>query len=157
MNFIKIREATLDDLPVLLQFEQEIITIERAFDETLKTDKINYYDLKSMLKNKTACIAVAETEGSIIGSGYAKIIKSKHYLQHEFYSYLGFMFVDEHFRGQGINQSLISFLKDWSISKNIFEVRLDVYAFNNAAVKAYTKAGFKPNLVTMRLDLKKPF
>ncbi len=31
------------------------------------------------------------------------------------------------------------------------EIRLDVYAQNESAIKAYEKAGFEPHLLTMRL------
>jgi hypothetical protein len=37
-----IRKATIDDLPVLLQFEQGIISAERPFDSTLLPDPISY-------------------------------------------------------------------------------------------------------------------
>ena len=36
MDQLKIRVATIKDLPLLLEFEQGVITAERPFDPTLK-------------------------------------------------------------------------------------------------------------------------
>ena len=41
---VNIRTATLDDLPVLLNFEQEIIKAERPFDVTIKEGPVSYLD-----------------------------------------------------------------------------------------------------------------
>jgi hypothetical protein len=45
MNKINIRKARLEDLNILLKFEQGIITPTYAFP-TLKEGKINYYDIE---------------------------------------------------------------------------------------------------------------
>ena len=44
MATITFREATLEDKPKLLQFEQQLIAYERPFDSILKED-CTYYDL----------------------------------------------------------------------------------------------------------------
>jgi hypothetical protein len=41
MSGIKIREATLDDLQTLLEFEQGVIAAERPMDSGLKEGPIN--------------------------------------------------------------------------------------------------------------------
>ena len=150
---IIIRSAILEDLPILYDFEQGIIDYERPFDETLKTGKINYYDLEAMIGSKKTEVAVAVVNREIVGSGYVKIKKGKSYLQHDIYGYLGFMFVKPDFRGLGINRQIISHLKDWARSINISELRLDAYDENLSAVKAYEKAGFRKQLVNMRMKL----
>lgn len=50
MKEIHYRPAIIDDLPILYEFEQGIITAERPYDETLKTHHITYYDLEEMIK-----------------------------------------------------------------------------------------------------------
>ena len=153
MNEIKIRNAKIEDLPVLLQFEQGIIEYERPFDSTLDVDPISYYDLEELINSEKAHVVVAELDGQLVGSGYAKILPAKVYLDHEYYSYLGFMYTDPKHRGSGINRMIISSLKDWSKKKGIVEMRLEVYDENDSAVRAYEKAGFKKNMVEMRLRL----
>ena len=39
----KVRKATLDDMPVLLKYEQGIIKAERPMDPTIKDGSIHYY------------------------------------------------------------------------------------------------------------------
>jgi ribosomal protein S18 acetylase RimI-like enzyme len=153
MDQITIRKASLQDLDTLFRFEQGVITAERPFDTTLKTGNIHYYELEEMITATHIEIVVAELAGELIGSGYARIEKAKHYLQHEHHAYLGFMYVDPDHRGKGVNKKIIDALKNWAISQNITEFRLDVYANNASAIKAYEKAGFNSHMVEMRMGL----
>jgi ribosomal protein S18 acetylase RimI-like enzyme len=150
---IKIRKAKLEDLPILLEFEQELIAAERPFDTTLKPAKINYYDIQKMIMASHIEVAVAEINNKIVGSGYARIEEAKPYLSHQHYGYLGFMYTNPQYRGNGINANIIDYLKQWCISKNIHELRLDVYNDNDSAIKAYEKVGFKKHLINMRIAL----
>lgn len=152
MNII-VRKATLSDLPKLLEFEQGVIKAERPFDPQLKPDPITYYDLELLIDSEDAEVLVAVDDGNIIASGYALIKQSKPYLKSPRQSYLGFMFVDPDYRGQRINQLIVDGLIDWSRSKGVYEIILDVYDGNQAAIRAYEKAGFEKNLVQMRLNL----
>lgn len=151
---VKIRKAHQKDLPELLAFEQAIIEFERPFDPTLKDSKISYYDVKGMITAKEVEMLVAEYQGQLIGSGYAHIMRSEPYLKHKKNAYLGFMYVVPEFRQKGINGLIVERLKQWCLSKDISEIRLDVYSENIAAMAAYEKAGFIKNLVEMRIDLK---
>ena len=153
MHNITIRKAHPDDLKKLLEFEQGIITAERPFDPTLKEGKIHYYDIEKMISALHIEVLVAESDSEIIGSGYARLEAAKPYLNHKTYAYLGFMYTDPNHRGKGVNSRIIEALKDWCRSKNIFELRLDVYNDNAPAIKAYEKVGFKKYLINMRMGL----
>lgn len=153
MENIQVRTARLEDLDTLLQFEQGVITAERPFDETLKEGHIHYYNLKAMIESPGTEVVLAEVDGEVAGSGYARIEDSKPYNQHTRHAYLGFMYVPPQHRGKGINGKIIEALKSWAVSKGITELRLDVYHGNEAAIKAYEKAGFSKLLVNMRLGL----
>jgi GNAT superfamily N-acetyltransferase len=150
---IHIRKATLEDLAVLLEFEQGIITAERPFDPTLKEGKISYYNIEKMISAPDVEVVVAVLNNQIIGSGYARIENAKPYLNHQLYAYLGFMFTHPDHRGKGVNALIIETLKNWVIAHNIFEMRLDVYNDNPSAIKAYEKIGFKKHLINMRVGL----
>ena len=151
---ISTRTATLKDLPILLEFEQALINFERPFDVTLKEEKISYYDIKAMILSDEVEVIVAVDEKNVVGSGYARIQLAKPYLKHQNLGYLGFMYVKNSHRGKGINKLVIDALHTWVISKKTFEVRLDVYADNPGAIKAYEKAGFSKHLINMRRSLK---
>ena len=148
-----VRKATLEDVPVLLEFEQGLIKAERPMDETIKDGKISYYDVSEFIKNDDSELYVVELNGEIVASGYAKIKPDRHYLKHAKQGYLGFMFVPENRRGKGYNKLIIDALKAWCRERQVFEIRLDVYDVNHSAIRAYEKAGFKKHLITMRMNL----
>ncbi|MBL7560416.1 GNAT family N-acetyltransferase [Olleya sp. YSTF-M6] len=153
MAAITFREATLEDKPKLLQFEQQLIAYERPFDSVLK-ENCTYYDLDYLIQSNDTKLIVATTNNHLIACGYAKVVKAKPYHNIDTYTYMGFMYVDPKFRGQGIIQDIIEQLKQWSISLNIFETRLEVYSDNESAIKAYQKKGFKNRMIEMKMILK---
>ena len=147
-----VRKATLDDLPVLLEFEQGLIRAERPMDPTIKDGKISYYDIGEFIRSEDSDVYIVEREGEILASGYARIKPDRHYLKHERMGYLGFMFVPEEHRGQGLNKLIMDRLIEWCKNRGLSEIRLDVYQTNEPALRAYEKAGFKRHLITMRLN-----
>lgn len=151
-----VRKATLEDVPVLLEFEQGLIKAERPMDPTIKEGKISYYDVSEFIKNDDSTLYVVELNNQIVASGYAKIKPDRHYLKHGKQGYLGFMFVPEEHRGKGYNKLIMDALIQWCKERNIFEIRLDVYDVNQPAIRAYEKAGLKKHLITMRLNLNEP-
>ena len=146
-----IRKAVPDDLDTLLSFEQGIIYTERPFDPTLRDGPIHYYDLKAMMHDDNIALLVAEYEGEIIGSGYARLEESKPYLKHHRHAYLGFMYVHPGYRGKGVNAQIVEALRDWARERQITELRLDVYCENSPAISAYEKVGFKKHMMEMRM------
>ncbi len=153
MNKFKVRSAKVSDLPKLLDFEQGIIETERPMDPTLKSGHINYYDIEAMIKSESAEVCVVTHHEKIIASGYAKIKASKDYVNHKQHAYLGFMYVDENYRGQGVNGLVVDALKAWTREQGLKEIRLEVYADNPAAIKAYEKTGFYQHIIRMRVKL----
>ncbi|MEM9929449.1 MAG: GNAT family N-acetyltransferase [Bacteroidota bacterium] len=147
---ITTRHATLADLPVLLEFEQGIILAERPMDPTLKPDPISYYDVGAMIADEEIAVMVAVDGDLIVGSGYAKAKASDHYVEPAVHCFLGFMFVRDAYRGQGINGLVTEALLTWARERGFTEVRLRVYDDNEGAIRAYEKVGFKRHLVEMR-------
>jgi ribosomal protein S18 acetylase RimI-like enzyme len=150
---INIRASQLSDLDKLLEFEQGVIVSERPFDKSLIDGEITYYKLEKLIANENARLVVAEHEGKLVASGYALLKKSKPFEKHEYYSYLGFMFVKPEYRRNGINKKIIDSLIDWSKNKGVTEIRLDVFEQNKSAVYAYEKIGFSKTLVNMRMEV----
>lgn len=153
MSSIVIRGASRDDLPTLLEFEQGVIEAERPMDAGLKEGPINYYDLERLITSPDIRLAVAEIYGKLVGCGYARLDSAKPYLKYDRQSYLGFMYVLPDFRGKGINHLILDDLCEWTRSRGVTEVRLEVYPNNTAAIRAYEKTGFKPYLLQMHRTL----
>lgn len=150
---IEIRPAGIEELAILFGFEQGIVATERPFDPTLKEGEIHYYDLEALITSPESEVLVAVADGVPVGAGYAKIKKGEPYHRFSEYAYLGFMYVEPSFRGQGINKMILDHLIDWARKRNITEIRLQVYEENTIAKNAYVKAGFTPTLLTMRMEI----
>jgi len=147
---VTIRTATLKDLPILLEFEQQLISVERPMDISLEQDKkINYYDIGEFITSNKAQVFVAIKENEIVGSGYGLIKENKPHFREKHFGHVGFMFVKNECRGHGIGQLVLQAIFNWFKAKNIREIRLQVYPNNPNAIRAYEKVGFKKNLVEM--------
>ena len=151
---ITIRKATTEDLSILYEFEQGVLHAERPMDKTLKATKTYYYDIPNLISDLKVELVIAEINGVIAGCGYARIKQARDCFQFDQFCYLGFMFTKEDYRGKGVNKTIMNYLYDWSLSKGIYEVRLEVYPSNNAAIKAYEKVGMQATMHTMRIDLR---
>lgn len=150
---ISIRAAIPEDLPILLKFEQGIISAERPYDKTLKPDPISYYDIGAMISDTDAEVAVAVSGERLIGSGYAIKKASRHYLNPPFHAFIGFLYVEPDFRGQGVNQRVLDHLFAWARANDLPEIHLTVYPDNAPAIRAYEKVGFEPYILEMRMNL----
>lgn len=147
---IKIRKATLDDLQVLLSFEQQLIDVERPMDSSLEQKKkINYYDIPKFITSTTAEMFVAIDKNEIVGCGYGLIKENKSKFSQKKHGYIGFIYVKDEYRGNRISKSIFEAIFNWFRLNNIKEVRLTVYQKNLPAINAYEKIGFKKSLVEM--------
>lgn len=152
-NTISLRSASKKDVPTLLDFEQAIIEYERSFEENMQVEHFHYYDLDEMIQLDNARVIVAEHNSKVVGSGFVHIRKGRHYLKNEYHAYLGFMYIDPEYRGQGLNKKIVDELILWAKTKELDVVCLTVFAENKSAIRAYEKAGFHQNLIEMRLNL----
>lgn len=150
---VNIRKSKLRDLGKLLQFEQALIAFERPFDKSFKDNEITYYNLEKLITDENSELVVAELDGKIIGSGCASLKKSEPFEKHENFCYLGFMYVEPSYRRKGINRKILNSLIDWSKSKGLVEIRLEVYDKNKSAISAYEKFGFNKTTVKMRIEI----
>lgn len=153
MKKVTIRPARSSELAVLKRFEQGIISAERPYDHMLKPDPISYYDIDDLIQSPDAEVAVAAYEEQLIGSGYVKKKRSRHYVSPDYHAFIGFLYVEPEYRGQGVNRKILDYLFAWARANKLPEVHLTVYPDNDAALRAYGKMGFRPYLTEMRVNL----
>lgn len=147
-----VRQAKIEEIETLLEFEQGIVTAERPFNPCLKEGEIHYYDLAKLIESPQSSVFVAELDDELIASGYVLEKEAVDYLKHDRYAYLGFMFVKPEHRGKGVNQKILDALLNWAKERGLTEIRLEVFSENQPAIKAYEKAGFKSLLLEMRME-----
>ena len=102
MNQITIRKATLNDLDILLKFEQGVVEAERPFNPLLKDSDVHYYNINEMITAGHIELLVALSGDEVIGVGYSRIENAKPYMKYEQHAYLGFMYVVPAYRGKGV-------------------------------------------------------
>ena len=151
MNQTQIRRATATDLPELLAFEQGVVEAERPYNSKIRADSVHYYDIAKLIVHEESLVLVAETAGQLVATGHATLKKSSDYYEHERHAYLGLMYVEPEYRGQGLIQEIIEELLAWARSQGIADFFLDVYAENGRAVQAYEKFGFRPHMLEMKI------
>jgi ribosomal protein S18 acetylase RimI-like enzyme len=151
MSCITIRAACTADIPTLLEFEQGVVAAERSMALNIKEGHVTYYDLASLIENPLVELAVAEHDEQLVACGYVRIDQSEPHNVSDQHGYLGFMYVLPSHRGQGINKQVLNYLFDWGRARGLSVFQLEVYTDNEAAINAYQKAGFQPNLLEMVL------
>jgi len=152
---VRIRKATLHDLDILLEFEQGLILAELPMDDTIiSTEITHYYDIPAYIKSADTLMLVAENDKEVIGCGYGKIMDSPIWSTNQQYGHIGFMFVKDAHRGQGISNLIIDKLCEWFKENNLKEARLKVYEKNPGAIKAYKRSGFEELRREMSVKLK---
>lgn len=151
MTNLVIREARLADMPTLLKYEQGVIEYERTLNADIRKEDVKYYNLKSLITGRNSVVFVGEIDGEIIATGYALIKEGLAQFTYNRYTYLGFMYVVPEHRGKGVNAKIIDAAMDWSKTREIDLLRLDVYSQNESAIKAYKKLGFESEMQEMKL------
>lgn len=147
----KFREATTDDIPGLLQFEQGIIAAERPYYQFLRKENVTYYNFPELIADSDSYLIVVEFENRIVGSGYAQQRSSRPCFEHNNHCYLGFIYLERELRGKGLGARVIEELKEWGLSRGLSHFQLNVYAENKSAIRAYEKAGFSKVTALMEL------
>ena len=148
---MNLREASINDLPSLLELEQDIIDSERPYDSHIKETDVSYYDLPELISGLDSCVVVLESSERIIGCGYAQIRNAKSCHRHDKHCYLGFLYLESEYRGKALVQKIVSALKEWGVKKGMKHFQLGVYSDNKGAIRAYEKAGFKQVSLVMEL------
>ncbi len=148
---ITLRKAAAQDLPILEEFQKKLAVFENSFDRCiLKRKDMKAYNLKKMIKSPKVHFLVTKMEGKIIGCGFGEIKKDEEWVAKKYIGYIEFLYVHERFRRKGIGKEIIRNLIAWFKKKGIKDIRLEVYAENKRAMKAYKKCGFQDLIMEMK-------
>lgn len=133
-----IRPATVEDVPLLMNFSRELAEYEREPTALVITEEALAKDGFGVPPKFRALIA--EWDGQ--PSGYA--------LFYDFYSswrgsgiFLEDLFVREHFRGRGIGRALLSQVARIARQEGRYAIRWEVLDWNKSAIEFYKSLGGK--------------
>jgi len=111
-------------------------------DEGFRTKEF----IESLLNNEEKNILIAlETEKEIIGFLYAYEETKGHLPFHKKRKYIVIdnIVIDENYRNNGYGEKLLNHIIEYAKNGNYNDIVLNVYRFNENAIKLYEKKGFK--------------
>jgi len=124
---VRLREARLDDLDVLVRLEEE------SFD----TDRLSRRSFRRFLQSDSDHLLVAETEAGV--AGYILLLKHRGTRLARLYS----ICVDRGARKRGIAEALITAGEDAVREAGCAYLRLEVRRDNEPAIALYRKLGYR--------------
>lgn len=108
-----------------------------------------------MLESEDSDIIVAERNGIICGFASVKyVVKplSQYNLERKYYNIVEFG-VDEEYRRQGVASEMLDFIREEARKRGLDKIELDMWEFNENALKFYEAVGFKTYRRYMELDI----
>ncbi len=156
---IKVRMATLaDNEGVLSLLEQIAAHHHKGRPDIFKSGvkKYSYQDLEEILSDPMKPIFVAvDEESRVLGYVFCVIINYRGHsvFQDSDVLYIDDFCVDEQLRGQNIGKILFDEIKRYAISEKFNSIELNVWEFNEGAIRFYEKHGMKVQRRRMELLL----
>jgi len=134
---VTIRDATKDDVPLILSFIRELAEYEKLLDEVVATEA----NVTETLFGKTprAEVIIAEQNGGPVGfalffHNYSTFIGGPGI-------YLEDLYVRPEARGRGVGRALLAHLADTTISRGCARLEWAVLDWNAPAIAFYERMG----------------
>jgi|MDTB01.1.fsa_nt_gb hypothetical protein len=163
---IVIREAVSSDLEAIHDMQRALADaelpywgfIDRCGLETAeKWGFPGYVDIKAKMNSDDNYVVVAEagTRGPIVGISYGQIQDDDCWSTLDKFGYVGCVFVENEFRGDGYRvwPQMLAKLEGWFKERGIKQMRLECLDGNMRALKAYEKSEFRPMYQVMCKDI----
>lgn len=117
--------------------------------------KYNEADLRELLQDEKRPIFIAEEDGCVLGYGFCILKETVNdpVLADCRTLYVDDLCVDENCRGKHIGSSLYRHICSYAKSIRCDSVTLNVWAFNESAMRFYESMGLKPQKIGMEMLL----
>ena len=156
---IKIRKAEPKDAPKIAEMLIGIGELHHNGRPDIYKDNLQKYnenDILQILKDENAPIFVAADENDAV-AGYAfcqiKTVEDSKALVGRKFLYIDDFCVDEKYRKMHIGQTLMSAVTEETRKMGIDTIELNVWEFNESAIKFYEKCGFTTQKREMEIKL----
>ena len=154
MEEITIRSAELRDIPALGRLLYEVHKVHSDVRPDLfKAGTRKYTDeqLEEILQSGERPVFVAEQDGQVVGYAFCipKQFVGDRSMTDVRTLYIDDLCVDEAARGKHIGTKLYDFVLDFAKRQGYYNVTLNVWADNKAAVKFYEKIGLRVQKIGM--------
>ena len=143
---MKIREATIEDVPQMLRLWYELVHYHEGFQLIFQVkdgaEKLIEESLKTRIEDTSSRFFVCEAEDQIAGFIAARFrITQKAMIYHR-RGYIAETVVGQHFRGKGIGKLLFEKAQQWIVEKGADHIELQVSLKNDGALNFWKNQGF---------------
>lgn len=157
MSEVQIRRARVGETDALVELWMLMMGEHQGMDSSIQLthDAASHYRayLQSHLLDASAIILVALESRRPIGFTLAMKCQNLPMFEPENYGYISDMVVHPACRGRGIGEQMLRRMNDWFRRQGVSYVQLQVYTGNEGGRRFWTRAGFRPFLTRMWLDL----
>lgn len=155
---MKIRFAIPEDVPGILALLQQVGQVHHEGRPDLfrkGAQKYGASQILQLLESATSPIFVAVADDKVLGYGFCQI---KTVTQHPVFEdstelYIDDICVDENCRGQGVGKAIYDEILRYAKMRKCHNLTLNVWCFNETAMKFYEKCGLKPQRIYMETVL----
>ena len=150
-----IKKAKMMDFEEIHSIFEEVHDLHQQNEPNTfkKTDPFTKEEFKSLLQDKQNFFLIAE-EIKIIGFINAFILEREgRHTKHKKTMHIEQLGVKKGEHNRGIGTKLIEEIKHIAKENNCDNIILDVWSFNDSAIKFYNKNGFKEKKIKMEIEL----
>jgi ribosomal protein S18 acetylase RimI-like enzyme len=149
---MEIRQAQSQDIDRLLDLLSQVLEVHAKLRPDLfvsGTTKYSRDNLEEMLKDENKPIYVATIDNYVVGYAMCQIrIPTSNMYPNKIF-HLDDICVDEKYRKNGIGKALYQKVVELAKENNCYEITLNVWPGNEAALKFYEKMGLKTRSIIM--------
>ena len=150
-----IRAAVIEDIEKILELEKQVFDIHfNARPDRIKKIPANYDRVKSIIESNDSKIFVAINDKDVLGYCTICIRSIKdHVMLHDMINIvIDDMCIDENQRNKGIGKFFFEEVKNFAKNTGAKNIELNVWEFNENAIKFYEKIGMKT--ITRKMEFK---
>ena len=149
---MEIRAANINDISRLLDLLSEVLEVHAKLRPDLfvsGTTKYTKEDLELMLKDETKPIYVATINDYVVGYAMCQIRMPSNNMYPNKIFHLDDLCVDEKYRRQGVGEALYNKVVETAKENDCYEITLNAWPGNEAALEFYKKMGLKTRSIIM--------
>jgi GNAT superfamily N-acetyltransferase len=137
---LRIREATIDDVPLILSFIRKLAEYEQLLPEVQATEE----GLRQRLfgERSSAEVIIAEYQDKPVG--FALFFHNFSTFVGKPGIYLEDLFIDPEYRGQGFGKALLAHLARLAVERDCGRVEWAVLDWNEPSIQFYQSLGARP-------------
>jgi GNAT superfamily N-acetyltransferase len=148
---MKVRRATLEDVPTLVHLFQELDRMQR--DWRVFTPRPGFYDevglkYRKAMATDQAVVLVAEDDGDIVGMAYGEVRVPSRFSDERALEISGVV-VRAGYRGKGVGRALVQEAARFATDRGVRWVELKTFSPNERAMSFWEGLGFHPRVVQL--------